>query len=125
MEKRIYINADIRAYLMRTTGKTDRMIQKACAFESDSDLAKKIRVMALQKGGVLVGVQWDTEFDSAERKMIQRLGGMVQIVVSFDGWWQFWVNGKLRQCGDGLSFCDLEGLQLKGSIAVACSGMDK
>lgn len=56
MEKKISVTRENREFLMKAFGVTERMVFKALAFQSDTDLAKKIRRLALQRGGFIVNI---------------------------------------------------------------------
>lgn len=56
MKKHIYLDKAGKGKLRQVFGCTDVMVWKALTFESDSDLARKIRFTAMKEfGGVLMG----------------------------------------------------------------------
>ncbi len=61
MEKKISVTKENREFLMKAFGVTERMVFKALAFQSDTGLAKKIRHLALQRGGFIINLGPDFE----------------------------------------------------------------
>lgn len=54
MEKRIRVDKSLRAYIAKTFGVTERTVFSALGYDSQygqSDMAKRIRKFAIQKGG--------------------------------------------------------------------------
>ena len=56
MKKFIQISRKDRDFIAKTFGITDRMVGKGLYYESYSELAKRIRTLALQRGGVIMNV---------------------------------------------------------------------
>ena len=56
MKKFIQISRKDRDFIAKTFGITDRMVGKGLYYESYSALAKRIRTLALQRGGVIMNV---------------------------------------------------------------------
>ena len=61
IEKKISTTKENREFLMKVFGVTERMVFKALAFQSDTELARKIRHLALQRGGFLLSIGPDFE----------------------------------------------------------------
>lgn len=123
MKKKIVTDNEIREELCEAFNCSKRSVEMAMSFSSNSELSLRLRKAAMEKGAVLCGVHWYTEFKTAERLMVQRLAGMVRLEVSFDGWWKLWINDKVRTEGVGdLSLVNLEKLQHIAVIAVATQG---
>lgn len=61
MEKRISVTKENREFLMKAFGVTERMVFKALAFQSDTELAKRIRHLALRRGGFVLNLGPDFE----------------------------------------------------------------
>lgn len=53
MKKQIFIDREGKKFLQKLFGCTHVMVWKALTFESDSDLARRIRKAALERGGKL------------------------------------------------------------------------
>ena len=74
MEKKISVTRENREFLMRAFGVTERMVFKALAFQSDTDLARKIRRLALQRGGFVLNMSPALEtFHDSDNFMYQYL----------------------------------------------------
>ena len=54
MKRKILVDASDRKFLEAAFGVTSVMIWKALTFESDTDLAKRIRKLAMARGGKVV-----------------------------------------------------------------------
>ena len=61
MKKFIQISRKDRDFIAKTFGITDRMVGKGLYYESYSELAKRIRTLALQRGGVIMNVVPEVE----------------------------------------------------------------
>ena len=61
MKKFIEISRKDRDFIAKTFGITDRMVNKGIYYESDSALAKRIRTLALHRGGVIMNVVPEVE----------------------------------------------------------------
>lgn len=89
MKKQILIDRAEKGYLQKLFDCTNVMVWKALTFESDSDLAKRIRKAAVERGGVLTGVkipqnkviELETTYQTAEKTMTQTFGTRVKIIV--------------------------------------------
>ena len=83
MEKRISLGTQAQTDISRAFGITDRMVRKALAYDSDSDLAKRIRQAALQKGGRVMYTLAEMEtMHDADGVIRQYLPGGVTIELS-------------------------------------------
>lgn len=54
MEKRIELPVDAQKSICAAFGITDRMVRYSLSYDRDTDLAKRVRKLALQKGGRVV-----------------------------------------------------------------------
>lgn len=61
MEKRIVVTKENREFLTKAFKVTDRMVWKALTFEGDSELAQRIRRLALQRGGFVINILPEVE----------------------------------------------------------------
>ena len=57
MEKirRILVSQEVNQSLQQVFGCTKEMVSRALNYRRDTELAKRIRALALQKGGILIG----------------------------------------------------------------------
>ncbi|MDY5632275.1 MAG: hypothetical protein SPF56_07300 [Bacteroidaceae bacterium] len=106
MTKQIYLSNDGKAHLCKVFGCTNVMVWKALNFKSESDLARKIRHVALtQLGGV---PSWkpkgvETTHEEAEKTMTLHFGERVRLVYDRkDGSSHVIVDGEERYCEHGL-----------------------
>lgn len=85
MKKYIHITKEDRKFIMKALGVTERMVFKGIRFESDSDLAKKVRKLAMDRGGIVMVEIPEIEclFD-ADRYMRQYLPNNTLLEFSFD-----------------------------------------
>lgn len=87
MKKQILATSENKAFLAKAFGCTPMTVWRALNFERDNELARKIRHLALQRGGRITGgdeeleMDFETIHDTANGRMIQRFGRRVQIVV--------------------------------------------
>lgn len=89
MKKHIYLDKAGKGKLRRIFGCTDVMIWKALTFDSDSELARKIRYTAVKEfGGFTINdglaMDWDTTHQTAEHTMTQTFGKRVKIIAHTD-----------------------------------------
>ena len=78
MKKYIHLKKEDREFIAKAFGITPRMVFSAVHFESDSELARKVRKLALDRGGIVMVEVPETEtlFD-ADGYMRQYLPGGV------------------------------------------------
>ena len=96
------------------------MVWKALTFESDSDLARRIRKAALERGGQLSGAaipECDTTFQTSEHTMTQTFGSRVKIVANTkNGLILVYVDDKLEREVSHLTVTEFMKLQKKYSL---------
>ena len=83
MAKKIYVEEKAKAHLRRVFKCSNVMVWKALTFESDSELARKIRYVALsQLGGVAnwEAAEVETTHEEVARTMTQHFGPRVSLV---------------------------------------------
>lgn len=61
MKKYIEVSKDTKTKLMRIFGVCERVVRNALTFESDNELARKIRHTAIQNGGVIYTINKEFE----------------------------------------------------------------
>lgn len=113
MDKQIVVNNEGRQFLMNTFGCTRMMVWKALTFKSDSDKARKIRHLALLRGGELVGVsEGETTYEEVEGTMTQRFGSRVKLVYTrATNMYAIYVDGIMErngEAGDIVSFVNVQ-----------------
>jgi hypothetical protein len=86
IRKQIIISDDTRAFLMKTFNCTHKHVWAAITFRANSDSAKRIRRLALQRGGILIDgntPKAEPVYDTANHTMMQSISDSVVIVVNF------------------------------------------
>lgn len=86
MKKQILTDNETKAFLMKAFGCTRQQVWRALNFERDSDLARRIRILALKRGGKLTEgyiPKCETTHNTADRTMEQTFGPRVKIVADF------------------------------------------
>ena len=124
MEKQIVVSNEGRQFLMKAFDCTRVTVWKALNFKSNTDTARKIRHLALQRGGELVGsnaVEWDTNYvEGPERKMVQCYGDRVRIeLVRATNVLSVYVDDILERELSGLSIAELMELQQELELLAA------
>lgn len=115
MKKHIYLDKAGKGKLRQVFGCTDVMVWKALTFESDSDLARKIRFTAMKEfGGVLMGdgvyLGFETIHDTTT--MTQIFSSRVKIIAhkNIDKA-AVLIDGEVKQTVSGLSIPEFMNLQ--------------
>lgn len=117
MKKHIYLDKAGKGKLRQVFGCTDVMVWKALTFESDSDLARKIRFTAMKEfGGVLMGDGVYSGFETIHdtTTMTQIFSSRVKIIAhkNIDKA-AVLIDGEVKQTVSGLSILEFMNLQKK------------
>lgn len=113
MKKYIELKRDDREFLSKAFGITSRMVYSALHYESDSDLAKRVRKLAMSRGGVVMveAPEVDTLFD-ADGYMRQRLENGVELLFDLkEGSCVVLHRGERVRRYDHVLVCDIRGIQ--------------
>ena len=115
MKKHIYLDKAGKGKLRQVFGCTDVMVWKALTFESDSDLARKIRFTAMiEIGGVLMGDGVYSGFETIHdtTTMTQIFSSRVKIIAhkNIDKA-AVLIDGEVKQTVSGLSIPEFMNLQ--------------
>ncbi|MCS2363116.1 MULTISPECIES: hypothetical protein [Bacteroides] len=115
MKKHIYLDKAGKGKLRQVFGCTDVMVWKALTFESDSDLARKIRFTAMKEfGGVLMGDGVYSGFETIHdtTTMTQIFSSRVKIIAhkNIDKA-AVLIDGEVKQTVSGLSILEFMNLQ--------------
>ncbi len=117
MKKHIYLDKASKGKLRQIFDCTDVMVWKALTFESDSDLARKIRYTAIKElGGELMGEGvcrgWETTHQTAEHTMTQTFSNRVKIIVYRDvNKTAVLIDGEVKKVEEGLTIPEFMNLQ--------------
>lgn len=117
MEKQIITDGEGRDFLMKTFKCSRMQVWKALHFKSQSDEARRIRTLALKRGGVLVNgfyPECETTHEEVEHTMTQTWGTRVKLVFNKqNGEFKIYVDGDLKRIANPKSFEELMNLQME------------
>ena len=113
MKKYIHLKKVDRDFLAKAFGITPRMVFSAVHFESDSELARKVRKLAMDRGGIVMveAPEAETLFD-ADGYMRQYLPGGVLLEFKYsDNSCTVFVKGEERRRFDDVHVSDIPYIQ--------------
>ena len=113
MKKYIHVKKEDREFLAKAFGITPRMVFNAVHFESDSELARKVRKLAMDRGGIVMveAPEAETLFD-ADGYMRQYLPGGVLLEFKYaDNSCTVFVKGEERRRFDDVHVSDIPYIQ--------------
>ena len=113
MKKYIHVKKEDREFLAKVFGVTPRMLFNAVHFESDSELARKVRKLAMDRGGIVMveAPEAETLFD-ADGYMRQYLPGGVLLEFKYaDNSCTVFVKGEERRRFDDVHVSDIPYIQ--------------
>lgn len=115
MKKQILTDKETKHFLMEAFGCTQQAVWQALTFQRNSEKAQRIRKLALERGGKLVGVnvpECETTHEEAEKTMTMTFGQRVKIVADRkDGTISVLVDGKLKDSYRDMTVPDFMRLQ--------------
>lgn len=117
MKKHVYLDKPSKGRLQQVFNCTGVMVWKALTFESDSELARKIRHTAIKEfGGVLMGdgvyMGWETTFETSQNTMTQTFSNRVKIIVYMGAnRTAVLIDGEVKKIEDGLTIPQFMNLQ--------------
>lgn len=86
VSKRIIVSRDTRTFIMDAYKCKEKAVWAALNFHTDSPLARRIRSLALQRGGVLIdgnSPKAEPVYDTANRIMTQSFSDEISIMANF------------------------------------------
>ena len=101
MKKHIVVDNEIRKFLMKAFGCTRMSVWRALSYDSDTDTARRIRKLALQKGGQLVGdyiPDCDTTHEEVEKTMDKRTA--MGVLVDLNKYTQYQAAEAMREAAN-------------------------
>lgn len=123
MSKKIYLEDKGKAYLRRVFKCTNVMVWKALTFKSESELARKIRYVALKEmGGVpnWKSSEVETTHEESEHTMTQTFGERVRLVVSkVDSHAVVYIDGIAEREIEKISVAELMSMQQELELRAA------
>lgn len=112
MKKYIHIQKEDREFIAKSLKVTERMIFYATHYEKDTDLAKKIRKVALQRGGIVMvkAPEMETLHDS-DGYMRQYLGDVLLEFSKKEPVCDVFKHGEKLRHYDNVMTSDIQGIQ--------------
>lgn len=115
MRKQILTDNETKTFLMKAFGCSRQAVWQALNFKRDSDQARKIRQLALKRGGKLTDgymPKCETTHEEVEKTMTQTFGPRVKLVVDKEtGDVSVYVDGQLKDSYKNITVPDLMQLQ--------------
>ena len=97
MKKQILVDNETMDFLLKTFGCTRMAVWYALNFERNSEKAIKMRYLALQRGGKLVGAKMEPETSfGSDGVMTQTFGTRIKLTAN-KGQVTVWVDGKVTE----------------------------
>ena len=125
MSKQILTDKETKHFLMRTFKCTQQAVWQALTFTRDSDQARRIRVLALNRGGKLVDgyvPECETIHNEVDRTMEQTFGPRVKMVYDREtGETRVYVDGECRESHAGLDVPEF--MQLQGEVQLMAAAL--
>ena len=113
MKKYIHVKKEDLEFIAKVFGITPRMVFNAVHFESDSELVRKVRMLAMDRGGIVMveAPEAETLFD-ADGYMRQYLPGGVLLEFKYsDNSCTVFVKGEERRRFDDVHVSDIPYIQ--------------
>lgn len=123
MRKQILTDNETKTFLMKAFGCSRQAVWQALNFKRDSDQARKIRQLALKRGGKLTDgymPKCETTHEEVEKTMTQTFGPRVKLVVDKEtGDVSVYVDGQLKESYKDITVPDLMQLQYEVELMAA------
>lgn len=115
MRKQILTDNETKTFLMKAFKCSRQAVWQALNFKRDSDQARRIRQLALKRGGKLTDgymPKYETTHEEVEKTMTQTFGPRVKLVVDKEtGDVSVYVDGQLKDSYKSITVPDLMQLQ--------------
>ena len=115
MKKRVLVDVDTMVFLRKAFNVSRATVWRALTFETDTDLAKRMRKLALERGGRLTDGRpaiCDTTHNQAEKTMTQTFGNRARIVADLKtGDVTVWIDGEQESIYHNLTIPEFMKLQ--------------
>ncbi len=115
MKKRILVDVDTVAFIKKAFNISRVTVWRALTFETDTDLARRIRTLALKRGGRLTDgrpANCETTHDQTNGTMTQAFGDRARIVVDLKtGEIAVWIDGEQESTYHNLTIPEFLKLQ--------------
>lgn len=125
MGRQILTDKETKHFLMRTFKCTQQAVWQALTFKRDSDTARKIRTLALKRGGKLVDgyvPECETVFNEVDNAIEQTFGPRVKMVYDrVTGETKVFVDGECKESHAGLDVPEF--MQLQGEVQIMAAAL--
>ena len=125
MSKQILTDKETKHFLMRTFKRSQQAVWQALTFKRDSDTARKIRTLALKRGGKLVDgyvPECETVFNEVDNAIEQTFGPRVKMVYDrVTGATKVFVDGECKESHAGLDVPEF--MQLQGEVQLMAAAL--
>ena len=118
MSKQILTDKETKHFLMKAFGCTQQAVWRALTFKRDSDQARKIRTLALKRGGKLVDgyvPECETVHNEVDRTMVK------MVYDRKTGETRVYVDGECRESYAGLDVPEF--MQLQGEVQLMAAAL--
>ena len=116
---------ETKHFLMRTFKCSQQAVWQALTFKRDSDTARRIRTLALKRGGKLVDgyvPECETVFNEVDNAIEQTFGPRVKMVYDrVTGETRVYVDGECRESHAGLEVPEF--MQLQGEVQLMAAAL--
>ena len=125
MRKQILTDNETKTFLMKAFKCSRQAVWQALNFKRDSDQARRIRQLALKRGGKLTDgymPKCETTHEEVEKTMTQTFGPRVKLVVDKEtGDVSVYVDGQLKDSYKNITVPDL--MQLQGEVQLMAAAL--
>lgn len=125
MSRQILTDKETKHFLMRTFKCTQQAVWQALTFKRDSEQARKIRTLALKRGGKLVDgyvPECETTHNEVDRTLEQTFGPRVKMVYDREtGETKVYVDGECKESHAGLDVPEF--MQLQGEVQLMAAAL--
>ena len=125
MSKQILTDRETKHFLMKAFGCTQQAVWLALTFKRDSEMARRIRTLALKRGGKLTEgyvPECETTHDEAGKKMEQAFGPRVKMVYDrVTDETKVFVDGECKESHTGLGVPEF--MQLQGEVQLMAAAL--
>ncbi|WP_315547271.1 hypothetical protein [Prevotella koreensis] len=113
MKRYIHIKKEDREFIAKVFGITERMVFKAIGYESNTELAKKVRKLAKERGGIIMREvpELETLFDSDGYIRQYLPGGVLLEIYKAENWCDVYKKGEKKRRFENVMMSDLSSIQ--------------
>ena len=116
MKRYIHIKKEDREFIMMTFKVSEQSVFNAIRYDTkrgNTDLAKRIRKLAIERGGIpmIEAPEWETLHDADGYIRQYKEGGVLLEIFKEGNWCDVYKNGKKMRRFEHLMISDLDGIQ--------------